>query len=312
VVRADSFTAYAARRLLGVLAVVIITPALTFVVFGATEDDHTPWHRVLELPSYLHRTFVELDFGVTGPATQPETISHLVLSGLPVDLALLGGGLLLGVAAGMATGTLAGARRRGRADRVLALGSAAGLSVPIFWLGFVVIVFVSPESGKFQVPFVSGAGQYVGPFHDPVGWLHALWVPWVVLAVPLAAMVHRMVRATLPEALGGDHLRTARAKGLRERTVLLRHALPTALPPVLALVSVNVAMMLANVILIEPTFDLPGAFRRADVGQFLGEQSHNPSAAIVQALIVESALIIALTMLVCDLLHALLDPRVRA
>ena len=79
----------------------------------------------------------------------------------------------------------------------------------------------------------------------------------------------------------------------------------------LALVSVNVAMMVANVILIEPTFELPGAFRRADVGQFLGEHSHIPSATIVQALIVESAVIIAVTMMVCDLLQALLDPRVR-
>jgi peptide/nickel transport system permease protein len=311
VARAGSFTAYAARRLLGVVAVVVLAPSLTYVMFPALTDDRTPGRRTLDLPSYLDRTFLHLDFGVTGNALQPEQISHYVLRGLPVDLALLGGGMLVGVAAGMLTGTLAGARRRGTADRALAVGSAFGLSVPVFWLGFVVIVFVSPESGKHQIPFVSGAGHYVSPFRDPVGWLHAMWVPWVVLAIPLAAMVHRMARATLPEVLGDDHLRTARAKGLRERTVMLKHALPTALPPVLALVSVNVAMMVANVILIEPTFELPGAFRRADVGQFLGEQSHIPSAAIVQALIVESAVIIAVTMLVCDLLQALLDPRVR-
>jgi peptide/nickel transport system permease protein len=311
-VGAGSFTVYAVRRLLALLTVVVLTPSLTFVLFGATADSASPWHRIAELPGYLHRTFVELDFGVTGPVTQPEAISHLVLTGMPVDLALLAGGLILGAGAGLITGTFAGARRRGAVDRLLGVGSAAGLSFPVFWLGFVVIVFVSPESGHWQLPFVSGAGEYVAPGQDPLGWLHAMWVPWVVLAVPLAAMVHRMVRATLPEVLGDDHLRTARAKGLRERTVLVKHALPLALPPVLALISVNVALLLANVILIEPTFDLPGAFRYADAGQFLGEQSHIPPLDIVQPLIVEAALIVALTMLVCDLLQAKLDPRVRA
>ena len=149
---AGSFTAYAVRRLLAVLAVVVLTPSLTFVVFGGTADGGSMGDRIAELPSYLYRTFLQLDFGVTGNPIEPEAISHLVLSGMPVDLALLGGGLLVGIAAGMATGMLAGVRRRGPADRALAVGAAAGLSVPVFWLGFMVIVFVSPQSGKFQVP----------------------------------------------------------------------------------------------------------------------------------------------------------------
>jgi ABC-type dipeptide/oligopeptide/nickel transport system permease component len=139
-----------------------------------------------------------------------------------------------------------------------------------------------------------------------------MWVPWVVLAVPLAAMCHRMVRATLHDLLDDDLLRTARAKGLRQRAVMARHALPLALPPVLGLVSGNMALLVTNAALIQRPFNLPGAFRFMDVGQFLGEQAGSPSPAIIQALVLEAALLIALFVLVCDVLQARLDPRVAA
>jgi peptide/nickel transport system permease protein len=175
-----------------------------------------------------------------------------------------------------------------------------------------VLFLFAPDSGYVHISFVSSSGGYVPLTEDPLGWLRALWVPWVVLAIPLAAACHRMVRASLPEVLDDDALRTARAKGVRERIVIARHALPLALPPVIGLVSVNMALLITNTVLIEPAFNLPGAFRVADVGQFLGENSHIPPLEIVQALIVEAAFIIAVAMLVCDLLQAALDPRLRA
>ncbi|MGZ4276808.1 MAG: ABC transporter permease [Solirubrobacteraceae bacterium] len=293
-------------------AVVVLTPSLTYVVLGALAQGHTLWAQASGLPGYLRATFLHLDFGTTGPATQPEQISHYVLSGLPVDAGLLAGGLVIGTAAGVTSGALCGRRRRSRADRALAVGTSAAMSVPVYWLGFAALLVFAPNFGGLELPFVSTMGEYASPLRDPLRWLHAMWVPWVVLAIPLAAMCHRMTRAALADVLDDDHLRTARAKGLRERVVLFRHALPVALPPVLGLVSVNVALLIGNVVLIETPFNLPGAFRVANTGQFLGENAHLPPPDIVQALIVEAAVLVAVTMLLCDVLQAALDPRVAA
>ena len=139
-------------------------------------------------------------------------------------------------------------------------------------------------------------------------------MPWLVLAAPLAAMVYRMTRASLADVVTEDFVRTARAKGVRERIVVRRHALRAALSPVIGLFSVNVALLVTSVIVIERAFNLPGFFRVAHIGQFngLGEGKEPPILLDdVQALIVEASLLIALTMFVADVLRAKLDPRAR-
>jgi peptide/nickel transport system permease protein len=161
---------------------------------------------------------------------------------------------------------------------------------------------------------VSWYGGYVPFTHSPLRWLQSLWVPWLVLAAPLAAMVYRMTRASLAEVMSEDFVRTARAKGVRERIVLRRHGLRAALSPVIGLVSVNVALLVTNVIVIERAFNIPGFFRVASIGQFngLGEGKEPPiSVDDVQALIVEASLLIAVTMFLADVLRAKLDPRER-
>jgi peptide/nickel transport system permease protein len=306
------FAAFAVRRLVGLLAVVVIAPSVTFVVLGSLGEDTTIGAKLGDLPAYLHRTFVEWDFGDLGTPTQPDPVSHIVLDGLPVDLALLAGGMAVGIALGVGTGLVAGPHRRGAADRAMTLATSAALSMPVYWMALVGLFFFSPVIGRFGLPFTSDYDQYVPLHRDPLRWLQSLWVPWVVLGLPIAAMTHRMVRATLAEIQDEDYLQTARAKGLRERRVQWRHALPAALPPVLGLLSVNMALLVTNVALIEPAFNLPGAFRRADIGQFLGETAPAVNLLIVQALIVEAALLIAGFVLLCDLLQARMDPRILA
>ncbi|HSD77344.1 MAG TPA: ABC transporter permease [Solirubrobacteraceae bacterium] len=304
--------AYATRRLLTLLAVAVLTPSATFVILTALRDGTTLWAQAARLPRYLSDTFLHLDLGVVGPPTQPQPIRDLVLDGLPVDLALLVGGIVLGVAGGLGAGLLAGARPRGAVDRALGAGSALAISMPVYWFANVTLFVFAPGSGTFQIPFFSETSGYVPPGRDPLGWLQAMWVPWVVLALPLGALCYRMVRSALADVVEEDVLRTARAKGLRERLVLRRHALPLALPPVIGLVSANVALVITNIALIEHPFNLPGAFRFADIGQFRGEVgAHSPALDIVQALIVEAAFLVALAMLVCDVLLAWLDPRMR-
>jgi peptide/nickel transport system permease protein len=297
--------------LLGLAGVVVVAPSLSYVVLGALRNDTPLWTLVSDLPRYLSDTFLHLDLGYDGGYQKP--LSAVMLDGLPVDLALLAGGVVLGVGVGLATG-LAGAKRRGQAlDHALTVGSATALSIPIYWFGFAVLALFAPQSGYLlQIPFLSWYGGYVPLTENPLRWLQSLWVPWMVLAIPLAAMCHRMARASLFEVLDADHVRTARAKGLREKVVLRRHALRAALPPVIGLVSVSMALMVTNVILVETAFALPGFFHEADVGQFLGEQGHVPGNDVIQALILEAAVLISVSMLVADLLQARLDPRIRA
>ena len=290
----------------------MITPSLTFVVLGALRNEVTVFEQARQLPGYLDDTFLHLSLGPAPPVFQ-KSLHDLVLDGLAVDVALLVGGTLLGVAIGLATGVASGARRRSGTDRALAIGSAFALSAPVYLFGFIVLTLFAPQSGYLiQIPFVSWYGGYVPFGEDPLGWLQALWVPWLVLATPLAAMCHRMTRATMAEALDEDFIRTARAKGMTEKHVVRRHPQRAALPPVLGLASVNMALMVTNVVLIEPAFRLPGFFRQADIGQFRGEQSHVPSLDVVQALVLEAALLISVTMLIADLLRARIDPRAGA
>ncbi len=297
----------------------LVTPSLTYVLFGSLGEGVPVTDKASQLPGYLSDTFLHLDFGYAPKFHEPR--GQVLLDAMPVDIALLIGSLVCGVAIGLAAGLVGGARRRSAADRALAVGSAIGMSMPVYWFGSIVLVLFAPQSGYLlQIPFLSWYGGYV-PFADsPLRWLQSLWVPWLVLAAPLAAMVYRMTRASLAEVVTEDFVRTARAKGLRERIVLRRHALRAALSPVIGLVSVNVALLVTNVIVIERAFNLPGFFRVADIGQFgglgnyatLGGPTEPPiSLDDVQALIVEASLLIALTMFVADVLRAKLDPRAR-
>jgi peptide/nickel transport system permease protein len=255
---------------------------------------------------------VHLDFGYDPVFRKPR--SQVLLDTMPVDIALIVGGLLCGVLIGLAAGVMAGAHRGGAVDRTLAVGSAVGLSMPVYWFSSIVLVLFAPQSGYLlQIPFLSWYGGYVSFGDSPFRWLQSLWVPWLVLAIPLAAMVYRMTRASLAEVADEDFVRAARAKGVRERMVLRRHALRAALSPVIGLVSVNVALLVTNVIVIERAFNLPGFFRTANIGQFggLGDKEGAPSLDNVQAVVVEAAVLIALTMFVADVLRAKLDPRAR-
>jgi peptide/nickel transport system permease protein len=283
------------------------------VLFGSLREGVSVTDKASQLPGYLSDTFLHLDFGYAAKFHKPR--GQVLLDTMPVDIALLIGSLVCGVAIGLAAGLVGGARRRSPADRALAVGSAIGMSMPVYWFGAIVLVFFAPQSGNLlQIPFLSWYGGYV-PFSDnPLRWLQSLWVPWLVLAAPLAAMVYRMTRASLAEVVSEDFVRTARAKGVRERIVVRRHALRAALSPVIGLVSVNVALLVTNVIVIERAFNLPGFFRVASTGQFngLGEGKEPPILlADVQALIVEASLFIALTMFLADVLRAKLDPRAR-
>jgi peptide/nickel transport system permease protein len=210
-------SAFAMRRLLGVVAVVVVAPSLAFVVLGSLRDGTALWTQVSRLPGYLSRTFLHFDLGYSGLYQKP--LGQVVLDGLPVDIALIAGGLVLGVVIGVTAGVLAGAGRRRAVDRALTIGSAAALSVPVYWFGFAVLALFAPQSGYVaRIPFVSWYGGYAPLTADPLPWLQSLWVPWLVVAAPLAAMC---------SGRAGAHTAARRRAGARprgRRADLGRHA----------------------------------------------------------------------------------------
>jgi peptide/nickel transport system permease protein len=138
-----------------------------------------------------------------------------------------------------------------------------------------------------------------------LAWLQSLWLPWIILGLPLAAITMRMMRATLAETMDEDFVRTAYGKGLTPARVLRRHAVPAASAPVISLVGVSMGTIITNAILLEFTFSIPGIFSL--MTRALGEGD----LPVIEGVAIAGALLVVLANLLADLLHAWLDPRVR-
>jgi peptide/nickel transport system permease protein len=198
------------------------------------------------------------------------------------------------------------ARPRSRLTRTFDLLAGLGVSMPVYWMGFAVLMLFAGNTGMLvQLPFVSGAAEYEELPSDPVAFVVSLWVPCVVVGSPIAAGVYRMTLAASRELLGEEFVRTAYSKGLSERRVLTRHVLPVAGIPVLILASSQVNLLITNVALMQVAFNIPGAFR--EVTRALA----NGNIVTIQALVVEGCILIALANMAADLLQARLDPRLR-
>jgi peptide/nickel transport system permease protein len=225
-----------------------------------------------------------------------DSVVHLVLQRYPYTLALTVAAMLLGAGMAIPAG-VASARRRGRwQDGAIGVGSLVGLSFPNFALGPILIVVFSIGLGWLPV---SGAGQGTGDF-----LLHLI-LPGVTLGLGVAAILTRMVRTAMLEELGQDYIRTARAKGLPERTVVYRHALRNALNPVLTILGLQFGSLLAGAIVTETIFSWPG------LGRLTLSAIANRDYALVQGCILAIGLTYVVVNLVTDSLYALADPRIR-
>jgi peptide/nickel transport system permease protein len=265
-----------------------------------------------ELPGHLVRVFGHLDLGYD--EFRHQLASTSLWEGLPVDAAVMLGGLACGIVTGIGLGLIGGPRPGSAVDSGLVLGSSVALSAPVYLVAAVLVYEFSGSAGAHPIGLVSGPGDYsdfTAITHDPIAWLHAVWVPWLIVGAPLAAITYRMTRAAMREELSADHVRTARAKGLSERMVARRHVFRAALPSVLATVSVMSPTVVINTILVETAMAMPGLFTRLDVSQQAGEFVLTPPFPIMEALVLEATVLIATGIFICDLLHAWLDPKIR-
>jgi peptide/nickel transport system permease protein len=308
---AVSFPAFIARRLALLALTLVLVPSLSFVMFTLIQGDHTAPLDVLgELGSYLAAVFLQGELGSESfrneTFVRTRSALDVVMEGVLVDLYLLVGAIVSAVLIGIAAGAVQATRPRSLPARAIGAVTALALSVPVYWLGLVALLLFAPGVGSIaEVPFLSTVNAYRDPFDDPVGFLHGIWLPALIVGTPLAAACTRMCATQLLGTLHEDFVRTARGKGVGRRRVVFHHALPAAAGPVVALVGVQMNLILTNVALIETVFNIPGGFR------YVERALVNRDVDLVQALVVEATLFIVLANFLADAIHAWLDPRVR-
>jgi peptide/nickel transport system permease protein len=207
--------------------------------------------------------------------------------------------LVLGAGLAIPVGCLMAHWRGGRADLVLRVGAIAGLTIPSFWLGIVMLITVATLAPSFA------SLGYVPFGEDPLGNLQRLLLPAIALALPILANLSRLVRTAMLDALGQDYIRTARAKGLGERAVLYRHALRNALIPFVTSVGIMTGYLLGGAIVVEQVFSIPG------LGRLILGAIAERNYPLVQATILFVTVGFVLVNALVDVAYALIDPRLR-
>jgi peptide/nickel transport system permease protein len=236
-------------------------------------------------------------FGYSFRSQQP--VWPQMMAALPVTLSLAIGAAILWLVGGVSVGVLSALRRGSLFDR-LSMGVAlAGVSLPIFFTGL-----ISLELFSYKWPIFPNV-QYVPITTNPALWARNLVLPWVTLAFLYAALYARLTRAGMLDTMGEDFIRTARAKGLRERTVVTRHGLRAALTPILTIFGMDLGLLLGGAVLTETTFSLPG------LGQFTILAIQNQDFPEIMGVVMLAAFFIVVANAVVDVLYAVIDPRVR-
>ena len=222
-----------------------------------------------------------------------------LISDAPVTLSLAIGGAILWLIGGVSIGVLSALRRGSFFDR-LSMGIAlAGVSLPVFFTGLISLELFSYKWSIF--PNV----HYVGITSNPLQWARNLVLPWVTLAFLYAALYARLTRAGMLETMGEDYIRTARAKGLPERKVIVKHGMRAALTPIVTIFGLDLGLLLGGAILTETTFSLPG------LGQFTILAIQNQDLPEIQGVVMIAAFFIVVANMIVDILYAVVDPRVR-
>ncbi len=316
-------TRYVIRRLLWGFLLLIIVCAITFIIFrvlpagnpavlraGRDPQAHLikEIERVLGLDKslpvqfwdYLKGVFLHFDFGFS--YYSEESVINLVKERLPATASLTIGAAFLWVLGGMTVGIISALRPRSLRDRT-SMGTALVLiSAPEFWLGLVLLYLFASDIGKFKV--FPGAGSYVGLTSDPGKWFTSLILPWIVLASGGAAVYARVMRGNLIETMKEDYIRTARAKGLRERAVV-RQGVRSAINPIVTLAGVEIGLLLGGAVVVEQVFNIPGVGRLSYLSIVHSDYS------VIEGTVLLASMFIIIANILVDIAYAYLDPRVR-
>jgi ABC-type dipeptide/oligopeptide/nickel transport system permease component len=278
-------------------------PILQMLGEGATPADIDALRHQYGLDQTLDRQYLHYWNGVLhgnlGDSIRlHDTVAHLIAQRYPYTLALTIAALALGLALALPAGIAAAVRRGRWLDQALSVVSLFGLSVPGLALGPVLILVFSILLGWLPVSGANSGGTQM------IDW-HYLVLPSVAMGASLAAILTRMVRTAMLEELGQDYIRTARAKGLSERSVVWRHALPNALVPIVTVVGLQFGALLAGAIVTEKIFSWPG------LGRLVVDAISNRDYALVQGCLLSIGLTYVLVNLLTDVVYRWVNPRMR-
>lgn len=228
-----------------------------------------------------------------------QSVRALLLHAVPVTLELAGLAVVIGTCIAVPLGVISAVKRDTIFDFAARVTGLIGLSLPSFWIATLALLFTS--KAFHWIPDIN----YVNPLHDPFGNLRQMILPSCAIAVGLVAILMRLTRTTMLEVLNQDYIRTARAKGLRGRIVIYRHALRNALIPVVTVIGIQLGALMGGSAIMEVIFGLNG------LGNTLLQAIFNRDYPLVQVAALFFAIVFVLINLAVDVLYAVLDPRIR-
>jgi peptide/nickel transport system permease protein len=315
---------YIIRRLLWAIVTLILVSFVTFLIFyvlppgdpAVLRAGHFPNPQLLvnirhalgadkpfwvQYWDYISGIVLHFNLGYSYQYSQP--VKTLIFDRLPATISLTVGAVVIWMSVGMTVGAISAVRQRSPLDRLTMTGSLLAISAPTFWLGLMALLLFSKDIGKFHI--FDGAGTYVGLTANPGRWFGSLILPWLVLAASLAAFYARLLRSQLIEVMSQDYIRTARAKGLRERQVIWRHGVRAAITPIVTALGIDIGFLLGGAVVVEAVFNVPG------VGRLAYDGIRNADLPIIQGTVQLGAFFIVIANLIVDVAYAFLDPRVR-
>jgi peptide/nickel transport system permease protein len=234
-----------------------------------------------------------------GSIASGETVSGAIATGLPKTLSLAALSFLIALIIAVPAGIIAALRRNSAFDYAASVVAFVGVSMPSFWIGIILILIFA-----VQLRWLPAIG-YSEIAEDGVGeWFKRLILPSLAIGAGYSAILMRFVRAGLLEVLGSDYVRTARAKGVHERSVVLRHALRNSLIPVVTVIGIQLALLLSGAVVVETVFSIRG------LGRILVGGIFDRDYPMVQGVILLIAVIFVLANLIVDIVYTFLDPRI--
>jgi peptide/nickel transport system permease protein len=310
---------FVARRLVAMIAVLFAISLITFLIFNVIPNGDpayrlagkspTPdtlaairrtWGFDKPIPVQYVKTMQQVVTGDLVSYTNNVNVMDEIVKGFPRTLSLAIGAGLLWMFVAVVLGLYTAVRAGRFADRFLTVLALIGISMPVFWVGALMSYYLGFKWGIFP-----NAG-YVEFTKDPLQWLYHLVLPWTALSILFIGVYSRVLRSNLLDTMSEDYVRTARAKGISERQILLRHVLRNSMIPIVTLWGLDFgAVVGGGAILTEKVFDLQG------VGQYAADSIQQLDVPPVLAITMIGAFFIVLLNTIVDILYAALDPRIR-